>query len=440
MRALPGHVLDRQQGGTLVHAHRSARLAALRLRRWPSSRHRLLQPEARPAPRPAPRRAAPSRSAPSRSAPRRSAASRSAGSASAAWRSARRRSASSRSSELEIEELEIGRLTVREGSSRRASDVWWPPQRIKLGWPSCALALGARRSPRRRPRPGRRPLPRPRLLPGLPRPARLALAPRPVPRRPRRPGTRTSRRRRATRARPPTSPTSTPTAATTCTPTSARRAPTASPTRSSAPASAKLPIHYTAYGDESDPGPFPVPAERAGRGRQRQRRRPPRARRRPRRLQALRALPRLLRRQAAAALERRLRGPTGTCARPPCRPDGWTSADAAGLPIFPGLVRYDEVAAGHLDHAIRVTFDSTRNAWVHPASHCAGDTSNPSAPPMGLRLRLKAGYGLGGFSGPAQDDRRGDEALRPDRRRQRLQLVLLRQQRPPLGRREPRTS
>jgi hypothetical protein len=84
------------------------------------------------------------------------------------------------------------------------------------------------------------------------------------------------------------------------------------------------------------------------------------------------------------------------------RPDSWTSADAAGLPIFPGLVRYDEVAAGHLDHAIRVTFDSTRNAWVHPASHCAGDTSDPAAPAMGTRLRLKAGYGLGGFSGGAR--------------------------------------
>jgi hypothetical protein len=84
------------------------------------------------------------------------------------------------------------------------------------------------------------------------------------------------------------------------------------------------------------------------------------------------------------------------------RPDSWTSADAAGLPIFPGLVRYDEVAAGHLEHAIRLTVDSTRNAWIHPASHCAGDTDSASAPPMGLRLRLKAGYGLGGFSGAAK--------------------------------------
>ncbi len=72
------------------------------------------------------------------------------------------------------------------------------------------------------------------------------------------------------------------------------------------------------------------------------------------------------------------------------RPDGWTSADAAGLPIFPGLVRYDEVKAGHIDHAIRVTFATTRDAWIHPASHCAGSTSSPDAPAMGTRLRLGA--------------------------------------------------
>ena len=114
------------------------------------------------------------------------------------------------------------------------------------------------------------------------------------------------------------------------------------------------------------------------------------------------------------------------------RPDSWTSADAAGLPIFPGLVRYDEASAGDVEHAIRVTFDSTRNAWVHPASHCAGDTSNPDAPAMGTRLRLKAGYGLGGFSGPARAIAVALKRLRSDRRRQRLQLVHQRQQRPTL--------
>jgi hypothetical protein len=83
------------------------------------------------------------------------------------------------------------------------------------------------------------------------------------------------------------------------------------------------------------------------------------------------------------------------------RPEGFTSADAAGLPIFPGLARFDEASAGHIDHAFRVTVDSTQDAWVHPASHCAGDTSNPSAPPMGLRLRLSAGYDISGITGPA---------------------------------------
>jgi hypothetical protein len=83
------------------------------------------------------------------------------------------------------------------------------------------------------------------------------------------------------------------------------------------------------------------------------------------------------------------------------RPEGFTSADAAGLPIFAGLVRYDEAASGHINHAFRVTVDSTQNAWVHPATHCAGDTSSGSAPPMGLRLRLSAGYDISGITGPA---------------------------------------
>ena len=81
------------------------------------------------------------------------------------------------------------------------------------------------------------------------------------------------------------------------------------------------------------------------------------------------------------------------------RKEGWTSADAAGLPIFPGLVRYDEVRAGEVDHALRMTFESTRDAWINPASHCAGDTSSASAPPMGLRLRLKGSYDTSGFRG-----------------------------------------
>lgn len=78
------------------------------------------------------------------------------------------------------------------------------------------------------------------------------------------------------------------------------------------------------------------------------------------------------------------------------RPDGWTSADAAGLPIFPGLVRYDEVESGEIRHALRFTVDISRTSWVWPARHESGSSSNVNAPPMGLRLRMKAGYDLPG--------------------------------------------
>lgn len=79
------------------------------------------------------------------------------------------------------------------------------------------------------------------------------------------------------------------------------------------------------------------------------------------------------------------------------RPDGWTSADAAGLPILPGLVRYDEVEAGVIDHAIRFTCQLTRSDHVWPARHDASDSTNPARPPMGQRFRLKAGYDISGF-------------------------------------------
>jgi hypothetical protein len=80
------------------------------------------------------------------------------------------------------------------------------------------------------------------------------------------------------------------------------------------------------------------------------------------------------------------------------RPDGWTSADAAGLPILPGLVRYEEVAAGAIEHAIRFTAPVTRSAHVYPARHHAGAGSSSALPPMGMRVRLKAGFEIGGFS------------------------------------------
>lgn len=79
------------------------------------------------------------------------------------------------------------------------------------------------------------------------------------------------------------------------------------------------------------------------------------------------------------------------------RPAGWTSADAAGLPILPGLARYDEVAAGAIDHALRFTAPDTRRAYIYPARHYASDSTDPALPPMGLRVRLKASFDISGF-------------------------------------------
>jgi hypothetical protein len=79
------------------------------------------------------------------------------------------------------------------------------------------------------------------------------------------------------------------------------------------------------------------------------------------------------------------------------RPNGWTSADAAGLPILPGLLRYDEVRKGYVDHAIRFTTDVTDRRHVWPARHDAGSVSNAAYPPMGARFRLKASYRIGSY-------------------------------------------
>jgi hypothetical protein len=84
------------------------------------------------------------------------------------------------------------------------------------------------------------------------------------------------------------------------------------------------------------------------------------------------------------------------------RPDYWTSADAAGLPILPGLVRYDEVAAGQINHAIRFTVRSTQKGFIHPATHYASSNTDPNAPPMGLRVRVKANYDISRFTGAAK--------------------------------------
>ena len=82
------------------------------------------------------------------------------------------------------------------------------------------------------------------------------------------------------------------------------------------------------------------------------------------------------------------------------RPPGWTSADAAGLPIFPGLLRYADAASGTIRHALRFTLPRARRAWQAPASHC-GTTTDPSAPPYGSRWRLKASFDESPYRGPA---------------------------------------
>jgi hypothetical protein len=82
----------------------------------------------------------------------------------------------------------------------------------------------------------------------------------------------------------------------------------------------------------------------------------------------------------------------------PQRPAGWTSADAAGLPIFPGLVRYDEVTGARcIAHALRFTVSKSRRAFIPPATHFASRSTDTSLPPMGMRVRLKAGFDISGF-------------------------------------------
>jgi len=84
------------------------------------------------------------------------------------------------------------------------------------------------------------------------------------------------------------------------------------------------------------------------------------------------------------------------------RPAGWTSADAAGLPILPGLLRFDEVKAGRVDHAIRFTVPTSQRSALWPARHQAGSTSSTAYPPMGARFRIKKGFSIKGYSAYAR--------------------------------------
>jgi hypothetical protein len=161
-----------------------------------------------------------------------------------------------------------------------------------------------------------------------------------------------------------------------------------------------VPINFTAYGNQSDPGPYPIPPDapvEGGPG-------------------ATGDRHVLVLRQGECKLYEMFRafpnsgsggwnadsGAVWDLRSNALRPFYWTSADAAGLPILPGLARYDEVQAGAIRHGLRVTFNRTRRAFILPATHYASSITDPNAPPMGLRLRLKAGYNLASFTGQAR--------------------------------------
>lgn len=169
-----------------------------------------------------------------------------------------------------------------------------------------------------------------------------------------------------------------------------------------------VPIRFRAFGDESDPGPYPVPpgAPVEG-GRRSDGDRHVLVVRRPRSPGGACGLFELYGARETGGTRNAWSADSGAIfdlGAPLAgqRPAGWTSADAAGLPIYPGLVTYEEVASGEIDHAIRVTFERTRRGYVSPATHYASDSCAADRPPMGLRLRLAAGYDISGLSGAAQ--------------------------------------
>jgi hypothetical protein len=157
----------------------------------------------------------------------------------------------------------------------------------------------------------------------------------------------------------------------------------------------KVPIRFTAYGAESDKGPYPIPRGAPVEGGSD--RHVVVLQRGTCKLYELYDAHRTARGWAAGSGARfDLR--TGRL-----RPKGWTSADAAGLPIFPGLARADEVVGrGVITHALRVTVPRTQKAYISPARHFASSDADPDLPPMGLRLRLKASYDISRFHGQAR--------------------------------------
>ncbi len=160
-------------------------------------------------------------------------------------------------------------------------------------------------------------------------------------------------------------------------------------------------VNYEAYGEESDAGPFPLPFETPVEGE-------PFDRGDRHAIvidrdnwvlyELYRAFP-----QNGGASWLADSGAIFDLKKNTKRPRGWTSADAAGLPIFPGLVRYEEVGERkEIRHAIRFTLDNTRQAFVPPASHWASSDNNPLLPPLGMRVRLKQGFDVSKFPADVQ--------------------------------------
>src|SRR5690606_18245664 len=164
------------------------------------------------------------------------------------------------------------------------------------------------------------------------------------------------------------------------------------------PTQPAAPIEYVAYGDESDPGPFPIPPDapvEGGTGADGDRH-----------VLVVQSgsceLFELYRAFPSGSGWRADSGARFDLGSNALRPLGWTSADAAGLPILPGLVRYEEVAAGAIRHAIRVTFSQTRRGYVLPATHFASASDAAARPAMGLRFRLQASFDVSTLTGQAR--------------------------------------
>jgi hypothetical protein len=175
-------------------------------------------------------------------------------------------------------------------------------------------------------------------------------------------------------------------------------APIGIPYVSVGPSQAKITITYTDYGDESDPGPFPIPltADIEGGSSSTGDRHVIAVDMTACMLYELyNAYPKTSSWEASS-------GARWDLTSNKTRTIGWTSADAAGLPIYPGLVRYDEVKAGAINHAIRFTVSKSQAGYILPATHYASSSTDANRAPMGLRLRLKASFSISSFSTDVQ--------------------------------------